>query len=60
MKTFLLTSALILVLVQPFESAPAYADRKYMEGYGYGEENQRTYRKPCIEHPKNRGHNPND
>lgn len=43
MKTFLLTSALILVLVQPFESAPAYADRKYMEGYGYGEENQRTY-----------------
>ena len=46
MKTFLLTSALILVLVQPFESAPAYAgtsDRKYTGRYGYGEENQRTY-----------------
>ena len=47
MKTFLLTSALILVLIQSFESAPAYAgmpDRKYMGGgYGYGEEYQRNY-----------------
>ena len=43
MKTFLLISALILVLVQPFESAPAFADRKYMGEYGYGEKNQRGY-----------------